>query len=307
MKKILVIGSYNVGLVVIGDKIPVLGETVMGREFEMGPGGKGSNQAIALARLNAPFKFMCRIGDDHFGKDALLLFEKENISPDAIRVVPGCHTGVGVILVDKDGHNAIGVAPGANYHLTIDDLLKNIYLFKESDFLLIQLECRLEVVQKAIALARENGNSVIFNPAPAQQIDRETLSKTDFITPNETEAGIMSGVPVTDEASACEAAKVLLDQGAVNVIITMGNMGCLWASGNQQQFFPAYKVATVDSTGAGDAFNAGLVFGLANDYAIPEAIRFASAVAALSVTKIGTVNGLPTLSEVLAFNQNYSL
>ena len=302
MKKILIIGSYNVGLAVIGDKIPVVGETVMGREFQMGPGGKGSNQAIALARLKAPVKFMCRIGDDHFGEDALLLFKKENISLDAVRVVPGCHTGVGVILIDKNGYNAIGVAPGANYQLAIEDLLANLDLFIESDYLLIQLECRLEVVQKAIELAKEHHVKVIFNPAPAQEINSATLALTDFITPNETEAEIMSGVAVIDEESATRAAKVLMNRGAVNVIITMGDKGCLWVSPDGQQFFKAYKVDTVDSTGAGDAFNAGLVFGLANDYTIPDSIDFGSRVAALSVTKMGTVNGLPTIEEALSFH-----
>ncbi|HTE32782.1 MAG TPA: ribokinase [Chryseolinea sp.] len=302
MKKTLIIGSYNVGLAVIGDKIPAVGETVMGREFEMGPGGKGSNQAIALARLKAPMKFMCRVGDDHFGQDALLLFKKENISLDAIRVVPGYHTGVGVILIDKNGYNAIGVAPGANYQLSIEDLLANLELFIEADYMLIQLECRLEVVEKAIELARDHDVKVIFNPAPAQEISDTTLARTDFITPNETEAEIMSGVVVTDRESAAKAAKVLMNRGALNVIITMGDKGCLWVSRDGQQFFNAYKVDTVDSTGAGDAFNAGLVFGLANNFTIPDSIDFGSRVAALSVTKMGTVNGLPTSEEVLSFD-----
>jgi len=289
MKKTLIIGSYNVGLAVIGDKIPAVGETVMGREFEMGPGGKGSNQAIALARLKAPMKFMCRVGDDHFGQDALLLFKKENISLDAIRVVPGYHTGVGVILIDKNGYNAIGVAPGANYQLSIEDLLANLELFIEADYMLIQLECRLEVVEKAIELARDHDVKVIFNPAPAQEISDTTLE-------------IMSGVVVTDRESAAKAAKVLMNRGALNVIITMGDKGCLWVSRDGQQFFNAYKVDTVDSTGAGDAFNAGLVFGLANNFTIPDSIDFGSRVAALSVTKMGTVNGLPTSEEVLSFD-----
>lgn len=306
MKKIFVIGSYNVGLAVIGDKIPAVGETVMSREFQMGPGGKGSNQAIALARLNASVKFMCRIGDDHFGQEALSMFGREHISLDAIKIVPGCHTGVGVILVDKDGYNAIGVAPGANYHLSADDLLDNIHLFKESDFLLVQLECKLDVVQKAIEMARETGNKVIFNPAPAQALGSDILSLTDFITPNETEAQIMSGVAVTDQASAFEAAKILLGKGALNVIVTMGDKGSLWVTNDHRQFFPAYKVNTVDSTGAGDAFNAGFVFGLSNDYTVPDAIDFASAVAALSVTKTGTVSGLPTFSEVQVFMKSHS-
>lgn len=307
MKKILVIGSYNVGLAVIGDKIPVLGETVMGREFEMGPGGKGSNQAIALARLNGLGRFMCRVGDDHFGKDALQLFEKENIPLDTIKVVSGCHTGVGVILIDKNGYNAIGVAPGANYHLSVDDLLDNIQLFQESDYLLIQFECSREVVFKAIELAKETNTKVVFNPAPAQDIGPEILSLTNFITPNETEAEIMSGIAVTDETSAYNAAKALISKGAVNVIVTMGDKGCMWASKGQHRFFPAYKVPTVDSTGAGDAFNAGFVYGLANGYSIHDAVDFASKVAALSVTKMGTVSGLPTLHEVLSFQPDSSI
>lgn len=301
MKKILVIGSYNVGLCVIGDKIPALGETVMGHRFEMGPGGKGSNQAIALARLGADIKFMCRVGDDHFGEEAIALFKREAVSLDAVKIIPGSHTGVGVILIDKDGYNAIGVAPGANFRLLETDLDESSYLFEESDFLLIQCENPVNIVRKAIAMAKEKGNLVIFNPAPAHEIDSLTLSKTDFITPNETEAQILTGITVTDETSAYKAGETLLDKGAKNVIVTLGEKGAVLITPYEHKFFPAFKVNTKDSTGAGDAFNGGFVFGLANGYSTDEAIVFASKVAALSVRKIGTVNGLPTFEEVLEF------
>jgi ribokinase len=301
MKKVLVIGSYNVGLSVIGDKIPAVGETVMGSRFVMGPGGKGSNQALTLARLGADLKFLCRIGDDLFGKDALTLFKKENLNLESIKVIPGCHTGVGVILIDKAGHNAIGVVPGANFHLTITDLHENNHLFAESDFLLIQLETAIDVVEEAVKLARQNNVTVVFNPAPAQPLSDELLSLADYITPNETEASIISGVEVTDVESAYRAADVMIARGARHVIVTLAENGSILATKTEKQYFPAKKVIAIDSTGAGDAYNGGLVYALANNVNIGDAIEFASKVAALSVTKLGTVEGLPTLTEVNNF------
>ncbi|MFC4213576.1 ribokinase [Pedobacter petrophilus] len=302
MKKILVIGSYNVGLSVIGDKIPSLGETIMGSRFDMGPGGKGSNQALALARLGADLKFMCCIGDDTFGKDALALFKKENLATDAVKVIDDCHTGVGLILIDNKGHNAIGVVAGANSHLTIADLHANKQLFEEADFLLIQLENNLDVVEEAIRIGHSTNTTVVFNPAPAQAIKPEILALVDYITPNETEASIISGIAVTDLESAYAAADALISKGSKNVIITLAECGSILLSQDKKQHFPAKKVKSIDSTGAGDAFNGGLVYALSTNQPIEDAIDFASKVAALAVTKIGTVAGLPTLTEVNNFN-----
>lgn len=303
MDKVLVIGSYNVGLTVLGDRIPKLGETIIGSHFDMGPGGKGSNQAIAISRLGGSVSFLAKVGDDIFGKEAMKLFEREGIDTAFIKVDSDAHTGAGIIFVDKDGHNSIGVAPGANYKLTIEELDEADELFKSSKFLLMQLETPLPVVYHAIRKARENGVTVILNPAPGQKIDSEYLSMIDILTPNETETEIIAGLAVTDTESAIEAARKLVNDGVKNVIVTLGKQGCALVSAEKQQQYRAPKVNAVDTTGAGDAFNGGLVYALAAGKNIDEAIEFGCKVGAYSVTSIGVVPGLPTMKDIEEFSK----
>lgn len=303
MDKVLVIGSYNVGLTVLGDRIPKLGETIIGNHFDMGPGGKGSNQAIAISRLGGNVSFLAKVGDDIFGKEAMKLFEREGIDTAFIKVDSDAHTGAGIIFVDKDGHNSIGVAPGANYRLTIEELDEADELFKSSKFLLMQLETPLPVVYHAIRKARENGVTVILNPAPGQKIDSEYLSMIDILTPNETETEIIAGLAVTDTESAIEAAKKLVNDGVKNVIVTLGKQGCALVSAEKQQQYRAPKADAVDTTGAGDAFNGGLVYALAAGKNIDEAIEFGCKVGAYSVTSIGVVPGLPTMKDIEEFSK----
>lgn len=303
MDKVLVIGSYNVGLTVLGDRIPKLGETIIGSHFDMGPGGKGSNQAIAISRLGGNVSFLAKVGDDIFGKEAMKLFEREGIDTAFIKVDSDAHTGAGIIFVDKDGHNSIGVAPGANYRLTIEELDEADELFKSSKFLLMQLETPLPVVYHAIRKARENGVTVILNPAPGQKIDSEYLSMIDILTPNETETEIIAGLAVTDTESAIEAARKLVNDGVKNVIVTLGKQGCALVSAEKQQQYRAPRVNAVDTTGAGDAFNGGLVYALAAGKNIDEAIEFGCKVGAYSVTSIGVVPGLPTMKDIEEFSK----
>ena len=303
MDKVLVIGSYNVGLTVLGDRIPKLGETIIGSHFDMGPGGKGSNQAIAISRLGGKVSFLAKVGDDIFGKEAMKLFEQEGIDTTFIKVDSDAHTGAGIIFVDKDGHNSIGVAPGANYRLTIEELDEADELFKSSKFLLMQLETPLPVVYHAIRKAKENGVTVILNPAPGQKIDSEYLSMIDILTPNETETEIIAGLAVTDTESAIEAAKKLVNDGVKNVIVTLGKQGCALVSAEKQQQYRAPKVNAVDTTGAGDAFNGGLVYALAAGKNIDEAIEFGCKGGAYSVTSIGVVPGLPTMKDIEEFSK----
>lgn len=301
MEKILVIGSYNVGLTVFGPTIPTAGQTILGNHFDMGPGGKGSNQAICIARLGGKVTFLARIGDDIFGRDAMALFKREGIDTSYITVDSSTHTGAGIIFVDKDCHNAIGVAPGANYKLTAEHIDKAGALFERSRFLLMQLETPITTVYHAIEKAKQSGCTVILNPAPAQKLDARYLSLIDILTPNESEAEILTGVPVKDFDGASKAARVLVAEGAKSVIVTMGDRGCLYVTGGTQKRFPAYKVRPVDTTGAGDAFNGGLLYALADSRGMDEAIDFASKVAAVSVTSIGCVPGLPTMRDVEKF------
>lgn len=298
MEKVLVIGSYNVGLTILGDRVPKLGETVIGNHFDMGPGGKGSNQAIALARLGGNATFLARIGDDFFGQEASKLFAREGLDASFIEVDPEKHTGVGLILVDKDGHNSISVAPGANYQLTPERLDQADELFAECKYVLMQLEIPLPVVYHATEKAKSHGATVILNPAPAQRIDPKYLAMIDILTPNETETETLTGQPVTDADSATEAARKLVDQGVKHVIVTLGKQGSVLVSSEQQQVFSAPKVETVDTTGAGDAFNGGLVYALAAGQSIEQAIEFASQVGAFSVTSIGVVPGLPSMDDL---------
>jgi ribokinase len=300
----LVIGSYNVGLTVFGPTIPKEGQTILGSHFDMGPGGKGSNQAICIARLGGKVTFLARIGDDIFGKDAMALFNREGIDTSFINVDSSSHTGAGIIFVDKDCHNAIGVAPGANYKLTPEHIDKAGPLFDQTKFLLMQLETPLETVYHAIEKAKEAGCTVILNPAPAQKLDAKYLSMVDILTPNESEAEILTGAPVRDFDSAAKAARVLIAEGAKAVIVTMGGQGCLYVTSGGEKPFGIYKVKAVDTTGAGDAFNGGLVYALADGRGMDEAIDFASKVAAVSVTSIGCVPGLPTMRDIEKFFAN---
>lgn len=298
MSSIVVIGSYNVGLTVLGERIPQIGETVMGRHFEIGPGGKGSNQAIAARRLGGKTVFVARVGNDIFGRSAIALFRREQLPLKYIAIDDRNATGAGIIFVDDKGRNAIGVAPGANLAMTKRDLDRAAPLFKENGFLLIQLEIPLPIVFEAAKRAKKAGMTVILNPAPVQRLESKLLALCDYLTPNATEAAALSGVPIRDAKNAEKAAKRLQAKGAHTVIITLGDKGAFLASKNTARYFPPYKVPVVDTTGAGDAFNGGLVYALASGMTAEKAVDFASKVAAVSVTRVGVVPGLPTLRDI---------
>ena len=298
MDKVLVIGSYNEGLTVLGGRLPKPGETVIGDHFDMGPGGKGSNQAVQIARLGGDVEFMVKIGKDVFGEEATCLFEKEGIHTDYLRVDPDTHTGAAVICVDDEGHNLISVAPGANYKLTPGELDETPRLFDSCTYLLMVLEIPIATVYHATEKAKEKGVTVVLNPAPAQKLDPKYLAMIDVLTPNETETEVITGMAVTDVASAMAAGRKLVDQGVGTALITMGETGCVLVSKDQEKHFPALEVRAVDTTGAGDAFNGGLVYALAAGRSLDEAIEFASKVGAYSVLSIGVVPGLATMKDI---------
>lgn len=294
----MVVGSYCAAFGVTGPGIPRLGETIIGSEFWLGPGGKGSNQAIAIKRLGGDVYFLAKIGDDALAEEAKRLFQKEGLNTKFILEEPNTHTGAGIIFTDKKGRNAIAVAPGANGHLGKEDIYKFKDTISECQYLLVQMEIPLATVQYAVSLSKKLGLRVILNPAPAHKLSKETVKNIDILIPNETEAEVLTDMSVKNYEEAVSAGRKLLEEGVKYVVMTLGENGALLVTDSSIKHFPAYRVKVVDTTGAGDAFNAGLVYGLSQGYNLSEAIDFGNKAAALVVTRLGVVPALPTLNEI---------
>lgn len=302
MSRITVVGSYVVDLMSRTPHMPKPGETVLGGPFRMGPGGKGANQAVAAARQGAQVTMVTKVGQDDFGDKALANFKKENINTDFIQVDPTEATGVALIAVDDHSENMIIVALGACGKLSREDVLAAEDQIQQAEMILLQLETSMEAVEATIELAVKHGKPIILNPAPYQPITDELLKKITYITPNETEASLLSGVEVRDQETALQAAEVIYSLGVSTVIITLGKTGCfLYQGRGKGQHIPAFQVEALDTTGAGDAFNGGFAYALSTGLSVEEAVRYANAVAALSVTKIGTSPAMPTKEEVENF------
>ena len=298
--RITVVGSFNTDLLVRTPRIPVGGETILGRDYRTGPGGKGANQAVAAARLGAEVTMVVKLGADDLGDRAEENLRCEGVSPDFILRTAETHTGVAFIVLDDAGENMIVVAPGANAALTPDDVEAAQEAMARADVLLVQLESPLETVDRALTLARAAGVRTILNPAPGVPLSPDLLRKVDLLTPNETEAELISGRRVTtlDEAEA--AARDLLAMGVGGVVVTLGGRGALIVQSEQVAHVPGRVVDVVDTTGAGDAFNGALAVALAEGRALVEAVAFANAAAALQVTRLGTAPAMPYRHEVEA-------
>lgn len=305
--QIVVVGSSNMDLVVRSPRIPVVGETILGEDFIMTPGGKGANQAVAAAKLGAEVYLVARLGQDVFAEQSLSNFEKEGVRTEYIVRTSDAPSGVALITVDRAGDNVIVVAPGANQKLSPQDIQEARGAIVSSGALVAQLEVPLETVQFAARLAHESNVPVILNPAPAQKLDTELLAMVDVLTPNETEAEILTGVKVTDENSARKAARELMERGVKAVILTMGSKGFLLSEDQGTGFVPAIKIHTVDATAAGDAFTGALAVGVAQGESLFDAALFANYVAALSVTKMGAQSSMPTRREVESFIRQKSV
>lgn len=293
---IVVLGSTNTDMVISGAKIPVPGETVCGGSFMMNPGGKGANQAVAVARLSARRRqcvFIAKVGDDLFGRDTARRLKAEGIDARLI-VDKTAASGTALILVDRKGQNCISVALGANGTLSPEDVAPFASDIERADALLLQLETPLETVLWAARTAHEKGVHVILNPAPAAKLPRELYACLDWITPNETEAELLTGVKVADLASAQTAERVLKRRGVAHVAITLGAKGC-YAAG---RIHPCVKVKAVDTVAAGDTFNGAFVVALAEGKGVDEAIAFAQAAAARAVTRPGAQSSVPFRREV---------
>ena len=298
MNKILVIGSTNTDMVVKTTHLPRPGETVLGGVFLMNAGGKGANQAVAAARLGAQVTFICKTGNDIFGQQSKQLFADEGIDTTYVFSDAEHPSGVALITVDDQAENCIVVASGANSCLLPSDLANAVEVIEQSDIVLMQLEIPMETIEYLAEIAFMKGKTVILNPAPAQPLRKNLLQKISILTPNETEAGMISGVPVTDTASAIEAARTICAMGVQTVIITLGAKGALIYSDTFQEEIPAEKVEAVDTTAAGDVFNGALTVALSEDKSMTDAVRFACQAASISVTRIGAQASAPYRNEI---------
>ncbi len=301
---VLVIGSANMDMVVYTERFPAPGETVLSRQFAMFPGGKGANQAVCCARLGSKTMFTGKMGNDLFREMLCGSMERCGVNLEHLLIDPAEPTGVALITVDGRGQNQIVVASGSNMKLSPADIERKKALFPAVKIVLAQLESPLETVMASARLAKENGCIFILNPAPAAPLPPELLHQVDFLTPNETELEIISGMAVADPETAAKAARSLLNRGIGHVIVTLGEKGALLVGQNMERVFPARKVAVVDSTAAGDAFNGALAHSLANGAGLSEAIEFANAVGSFSVTRRGAQSAMPSLEELDAFIKN---
>ena len=301
-KRVLIFGSYVTDLCGRANGFPVAGETVKGHYFKAGPGGKGSNQAVAAKRAGAGVTFITKLGDDLFGRQALEFYKEEGLDAGGIFIDKEKATGAALIFVNEEtAQNQIVVISGACENFTGGDMARVMQYLEQSDILLLQLETNLEPVRALLCRAKSRGILTVLNPAPAQRIDDELFNYVDIIIPNETEAQFFTGVQVDDVESAGMAAGILMGRGVKKVIITLGKNGCYACDGETGMRMHMGIVdcgAPVDSTGAGDAFAGGFVAALARGYGFSDAALYGSCVAGLAVTKQGTAPAMPYRDEI---------
>jgi len=295
---ITVVGSTNTDMVIKTTKLPQPGETILGGDFLMNPGGKGANQAVAAARLNGKVTLVAKTGEDVFGQQAKKLFQSENLNTDYLFSDHGSPSGIALITVDSHAENCIVVAPGANARLLREDVDKATAAILNTEIVLMQLEIPLDTVNYAAEIAFKAGKKVILNPAPAQQLPPELLKRLYLITPNETEAELLTGIPVTDQNSAEKAARVLLMKGVEVVVVTLGNKGALLVTATSCELVPSFSVKAVDTTAAGDCFNGALAVALSEGADLVKAITFANKAASVSVTRMGAQASAPYRHEI---------
>ncbi len=295
---IVVVGSSNTDMVAITDHLPAAGETILGGKFFMNPGGKGANQAVASVRLGGTVTFIAKLGDDIFGEQSLQLFNAEGINTSHIAIDPVNPSGVALITVDKHGENCIVVASGSNASLAPVDIDNAKKIIQQADIVLLQLEIPIETVRHVVNIAADANTKIILNPAPACALPDEILSRVDIITPNETEAAMLTGIEITNMATAEQAARKLKGKGVDTIIITMGSQGALLLQ-DECVVIPAPVVKPVDTTAAGDVFNGALAVALSENKSIAEAVHFACKAASISVTRLGAQASAPYKKELM--------
>jgi ribokinase len=308
-RSIVVVGSVNLDLVCTGKRIPAPGETVTGETFETFHGGKGANQAVAVGRLGFPVSMIAKVGDDPFGMRLLRALRAATVNVRAVGIAKDTASGVALITVDGNGQNSITVIPGANAQLLPRDLEKSLPQLRAAGMILTQLEIPMETVEYLCTLAGRFQVPLMLDPAPARALPREMLRHVTYLTPNETETCALCNIPSHDlnRETVTELARILQAGGAANVIIKMGKHGAFVAgTNNLRRMVPPFKVRVVDSTAAGDAFNGGLAVALMQGLGLDEAVRFAAAVGALSVTRAGAQPAMPTAGEVKKFLSGHS-
>lgn len=302
MIDIAVLGSLNMDLVVTVPHLPRLGETIAGHDFQMIQGGKGANQAAAVAKLGGKVAMVGRVGADAFGGSLRANLLRFGVNVDHVIIDEESATGIAMILVDSlNGENSIVIAAGANGRVSLEDLRKAAPLFGEAKVLILQFEVPLQVVEHAAELARQHGLKVVLNPAPAYPVSLDFLLKADYLILNETETEILSQDEVRDLESAKVAAQALVGRGLPVVIVTLGERGALLATSREMVHVPARRVQVVDTTAAGDAFVAGFTVALLNGFSLDDAAHYAVCAGTLTVTKFGAQTSLPSAEEVQAF------
>jgi len=300
MGKVVVIGSINTDMVVSTQNLPLPGESKMGTDFNIHPGGKGANQAVAASRAGAQVSLIAKVGNDEYGKKALENYKKENISTDFIFTDQEEPSGIALIMVgETTGQNAIVVAPGANHKLSVEDISKAEDIIRNADILIVQLETPMETVLHALKMAKKHGVCTILNPAPAQYIEKEMWNYVDYITPNETETNFLVGINPQSEANIKKAAGLLLEKVNKGVILTLSSKGAYYASKEGKSILvPTIKVAAVDTTAAGDVFNGYLAQGISEGLWLRNSIIMANKAATISVTRKGAQPSIPFKEEI---------
>ena len=306
-RKIVVLGSSNTDMIINLERIPRPGETVLGGAFSMAGGGKGANQAVAAARAGGDVTLVARVGKDIFGDQAVRGFEAAGIDVEFVIRDEKSPSGVALIFVDRDGENSIAVASGANAGLSPDDVRRVERVLAAADILLLQLEVPLETVRLAAGIASANGVRVILNPAPARPLDDDLLKHVSILTPNAIESAMLTGREVGSESDAAKAAGILRDRGVATVIITLGSRGAYVSGADFEGLIAGFKVKPVDTTAAGDVFNGALAVALCGKAGLAEAVRFANAAAALSVTIPGAQTSAPGKTAIDHFMNNISV
>ena len=297
LPKIIVLGSANTDMVVKAKTLPLPGETILGGEFFMNAGGKGANQAVAAARLGGDVLLVAKVGDDIFGKQTIEGLQKEKINTSFIFIDKTAPSGTALINVNAQGENCIVVAPGANANLLPADIAK-VKGMEAAQILLMQLEIPMVTIEQVAKYAKQNDQKIIINPAPAQKLSDELLNGLYLITPNETEASILTGIHVVDETSAAEAANIFLSKGVQNVIVTLGKQGAYFHNNEEHFLVAAPIVQSIDTTAAGDTFSGAIAVAITEDKSWKQSIEFAVKAASISVTRLGAQASVPYRNEI---------